>query len=414
MLSRKVLILLLVSCAMSQNTMSGYGFGSSVDNSEASSVGVSNELMPSFKTNVSMSNPSTWHNLLFSYLNTSVDVQNANFQSNSSTNFSLSSAKLIIPWKQKMAFGVSFKPFLSREVAINDTTMTAFTFNEEDVLYTRMNSSSGGPSQGQLSFGYKLNEVDSIGANLNIIFGSSRYTRNLIVDDEDHLLQSRDYFSGSMIDLFYSTSRMKAKDNQIFLSAALSFPLKGIDIENDSYQAFIDLNDNSYHDTNDFPNVGQALLPLNQQFKNEIKVTSFTLGADYEFNPRKHIQAEMLIWKDNGEHNLNSSIYEGFIESKNKFSISYVKFAQPFSRDRYNFKGSLFFQNYGVKNLENINEVGLGLGVGFNFGITGNQIDFGYKYANRSGLHIVDNENIHMFSVGLSIGDLWFVKRREI
>ena len=414
MLSRKVLILLLVSCAMSQNTMSGYGFGSSVDNSEASSVGVSNELMPSFKTNVSMSNPSTWHNLLFSYLNTSVDVQNANFQSNSSTNFSLSSAKLIIPWKQKMAFGVSFKPFLSREVAINDTTMTAFTFNEEDVLYTRMNSSSGGPSQGQLSFGYKLNEVDSIGANLNIIFGSSRYTRNLIVDNEDHLLQSRDYFSGSMIDLFYSTNRINIKDNPIFLSAALSFPLKGIDIENDSYQAFIDLNDNNYHDTNDFPNVGQALLPLNQRFKNEIKVTSFTLGADYEFNPRKHIQAEMLMWKDNGEHNLNSSIYEGFIESKNKFSISYVKFAQPFSRDRYNFKGSLFFQNYGVKNLENINEVGLGLGVGFNFGITGNQIDFGYKLAKRDGLFLVGDETLHSFNVGISIGDLWFVKRREI
>ena len=414
MLSRKVLILLLVSCAMSQNTMSGYGFGSSVDNSEASSVGVSNELMPSFKTNVSMSNPSTWHNLLFSYLNTSVDVQNANFQSNSSTNFSLSSAKLVIPWKQKMAFGVSFKPFLSREVAINDTTMTAFTFNEEDVLYSRMNSSSGGPSQGQLSFGYKLNEVDSIGANLNIIFGSSRYTRNLIVDNEDHLLQSRDYFSGSMIDLFYSTNRINIKDNPIFLSAALSFPLKGIDIENDSYQAFIDLNDNNYHDTNDFPNVGQALLPLNQQFNNEIKVTSFTLGADYEFNARKHIQAEMLMWKDNGEHNLNSSIYEGFIESKNKFSISYVKFAQPFSRDRYNFKGSLFFQNYGVKNLENINEVGLGLGVGFNFGITGNQIDFGYKLAKRDGLFLVGDETLHSFNVGVSIGDLWFVKRREI
>jgi len=414
MLSRKVLILLLVSCAMSQNSMSGYGFGSSVDNSEASSVGVSNELMPSFKTSVSMSNPSTWHNLLFSYLNTSVDVQNANFQSNSSTNFSLSSAKLIIPWKQKMAFGVSFKPFLSREVAINDTTMTAFTFNEEDVLFTRMNSSSGGPSQGQLSFGYKLNEVDSIGANLNIIFGSSRYTRNLIVDNEDHLLQSRDYFSGSMIDLFYSTNRINIKDNPIFLSAALSFPLKGIDIENDSYQAFIDLNDNNYHDTNDFPNVGQALLPLNQQFNNEIKVTSFTLGADYEFNPRKHIQAEMLMWKDNGEHNLNSSIYEGFIESKNKLSISYVKFAQPFSRDRYNFKGSLFFQNYGVKNLENINEVGLGLGVGFNFGITGNQIDFGYKLAKRDGLFLVGDETLHSFNVGISIGDLWFVKRREI
>ena len=54
MLSRKVLILLFISFVFPQNAMSGYGFGSSVDNSEASAVGVSNELLPSFKTNVSI------------------------------------------------------------------------------------------------------------------------------------------------------------------------------------------------------------------------------------------------------------------------------------------------------------------------------------------------------------------------
>ena len=414
MLSRKFFILLFLTLALPQNAMSGYGFGSSVDNSDASSVGVSNQLLPSFKDNVSISNPSTWHNLLFSYLNTSVGVQNANFQSSSSTNFSLSSAKLVIPWKQKMAFGVSFEPFLSREVVINDTTTTSFTFNEEELLYTRLNSSSGGPSKGSLSFGYKLNDFDSMGANLNIVFGSSRYTRNLIIDNDNHLLQSRDYFSGTMVDLFYSTNRVKFKDNPIFLSASLSMPLKGINIENDSYQAFIDLNDNNYHDVNDFPDIGQALLPLNQKFDNELKISSFSLGADYEFSPRKHLQAELLLWNDNGEHNLNSSIYGGYLESKNKLSLSYIKFAQPFSRDRYNFKGSLFFQNYGVKNLENINEVGLGLGIGFNFGITGNQIDLGYKLAKRDGLFLVGNETLHSFNLGISIGDLWFVKRREI
>ena len=414
MLSRKFFILLFLTFALPQNAMSGYGFGSYVDNSYASSVGVSNQLLPSFKGNVSISNPSTWHNLLFSYLNTSVGVQNANFQSSSSTNFSLSSAKLVIPWKQKMAFGVSFEPFLSREVVINDTTTTSFTFNEEELLYTRMNSSSGGPSKGSLSFGYKLNDFDSIGTNLNIVFGSSRYTRNLIIENDNHLLQSRDYFSGTMVDLFFSTNRIKFKDNPIFLSASLSMPLKGINIENDSYQAFIDLNDNNYHDVNDFPDIGQALLPLNQKFDNELKISSFSLGADYEFSPRKHLQAELLLWNDKGKHNLNSSIYGGYFESKNKLSLSYIKFAQTFSRDRYNFKGSLFFQNYGVKNLENISEVGLGLGIGFNFGITGNQIDLGYKLAKRDGLYLVGNETLHSFNLGISIGDLWFVKRREI
>ena len=415
MLSRKILFFsLFLSFIFSQNTMSGYGYGSIIDNSNASSVGVSNELLPSFKSDVSLSNPSTWHNLLFSYLNTSVDVQNSVFQSNSSTNFSLSSAKLVIPWKQRMSFGIAFEPFSSREVTVNDSTQTSFTFNEEEIFYSRINSSSGGPSKGQLSFGYKLNDFDSIGSSLNIVFGSSRNTRNLIIDNENHLLQSRDYFSGTMIDLFYSTNRLNIKDKPVFLSVAYSLPIRGINIENDSYQAFLDLNDNNYHDTNDFPNVGQALFPLTQNFKNEIKINSLIIAADYEFSPKRHFQVEISNWKDSGKHNLSSSVYAGFIENKNKLSISYIKFGQPFTRDRFNFKGSLFFQKYGAKNLENINEVGLGLGVGYNFGITGNQIDFGYKLADRSGIYLVENETLHMFSVGISIGDLWFVKRREI
>ena len=74
------------------------------------------------------------NSLIFTYLNTSIDVQNANFQSQSSNNFSLSTMKLVIPWKQKMSFGVAFEPYLFREVTIADSTMTAFNFNDEDFL----------------------------------------------------------------------------------------------------------------------------------------------------------------------------------------------------------------------------------------------------------------------------------------
>ena len=311
-------------------------------------------------------------------------------------------------------FIISFEPFLSREVTVSDTTYSSFMFGDEELLYTRLNSSSGGPMLGKLSYGYKLNDFDSIGANLNVVFGSSRYSRNLKIGSDNHLLQSRDYFSGTMIDLFYTTNRINYKDKPLLMSFALRLPLKGINIENDSYQAFLDANSNNYHDSNDFPDIGQALLPLNQVYNNELKVTSFTIGSDYEFSARQHVQLELFSWNDNGEHDLNSSNYDGFIKSKNKLSISYLKFAQPFTRDRLNFKGSIFFQNYGAKNLENINEVGLGLGVGFNFGITGNQIDFGYRLAKRDGLYLVGSETLHSFNLGISIGDLWFVKRREI
>jgi len=414
MLSRKFFLIIFVSLAYSQNITSGYGYGSFSSYSSASSASISSDLLPSFKTNISQTNPSTWHNLLFTYLSTSIDFQNTVFQSQDNSSFSFSSAKLIIPWKQKLAFGISFEPFLSRELTVNDTTLTSFTFNDEEFSYLRTNNSSGGPSLGRLSYGYKLNEFDSIGGNLNIIFGSSRNTRNLIIENESHLLQSRDYFSGSTFDIYYSTSRLVVKEKQILIALSLSLPLNGINVRNDSYQAFIDLNDNNYHDSNDFPDIGQALLPLSQTFDNEIRITDLSAGFDYEFKPRKHFQIGINSWKDNGRHLNDSSIFNDFIERKTKLSVGYVKFAQPFSKERFNFKSSLFLQNHKTKNLENISEFGLGFGLDFNFGITGNQINLSYVFSKKSGLLIVDKESLHTLNIGVSIGDLWFVKRREI
>ena len=43
MLSRKILIIFFISFIFPQNALSGYGFGSYIDNSEATSLGVSNE-----------------------------------------------------------------------------------------------------------------------------------------------------------------------------------------------------------------------------------------------------------------------------------------------------------------------------------------------------------------------------------
>ncbi|GIS56254.1 MAG: hypothetical protein CM1200mP1_01920 [Candidatus Neomarinimicrobiota bacterium] len=48
----------------------------------------------------------------------------------------------------------------------------------------------------QFALGYNLNDQDDIGVAIDVIFGSSRSIRNLIIDDTNHLLQSRDYFSG--------------------------------------------------------------------------------------------------------------------------------------------------------------------------------------------------------------------------
>lgn len=58
-----------------------------------------------------------------------------------------------------------------------------------------------------------------------------------------------------------------------------------------------------------------------------------------------------------------------------------------------------------------MNEYGISLGFGLNFGATNNQIDVGFLWGSRTSPLPIE-ENFRQFNVSLSIGDVWFVKRR--
>jgi len=416
MLNRNFVLLLFLSALFSQSTMNGYGYGMFSQNDEAAILGSGSVgLLPSFKNDVSLSNPSTWHKLSFTYLNTSFESQSNKFGSSSSKNSGLASAKLIIPSKQKISFGLTFKPLFSREITVVDSTFDEFIFAGSDTLdYSRSNKTGGGSSMAQFAVGYKLTDTDDIGLGIDVIFGSSRSSQNLIIDSDDHLLQSRDYFSGSLIEFYYTTRRFSFNDNPLVLSLNYNFSLNDIDVENESYQAFLDLNSNNYHDSQDYPNVAAALMPTNAIFKNEISISDFKAGVDYEFAERYHAQLEVQSWNNNGKNALSSSLYPGYIEGKSKINIGFLKFAKPYSAEKFHFRAGLSFSDYDIKNLDNVKEVGLGLGVGIEFGLMRNQIDIGYNLVNRDNIYNVGSETIQSFNVGVSIGDLWFVKRRKI
>ena len=416
MLNRNFVLLLFLSALFSQSTMNGYGYGMFSQNDEAAILGSGSVgLLPSFKNDVSLSNPSTWHKLSFTYLNTSFESQSNKFGSSSSKNSGLASAKLIIPSKQKISFGLTFKPLFSREITVVDSTFDEFIFAGSDTLdYSRSNKTGGGSSMAQFAVGYKLTDTDDIGLGIDVIFGSSRSSQNLIIDSDDHLLQSRDYFSGSLIEFYYTTRRFSFNDNPLVLSLNYNFSLNDIDVENESYQAFLDLNSNNYHDSQDYPNVAAALMPTNAIFKNEISISDFKAGVDYEFAERYHAQLEVQSWNNNGKNALSSSLYPGYIEGKSKINIGFLKFAKPYSAEKFHFRAGLSFSDYDIKNLDNVKEVGLGLGVGIEFGLMRSQIDIGYNLVNRDNIYNIGSETVQSFNVGVSIGDLWFVKRRKI
>jgi hypothetical protein len=405
--------------------MNGYGYGMFSQNNESASLGAGSiGLVPSFQNNVSLSNPSTWHNMPFTFLSLSFEGQHNSFGNQSVNNSNLSGVKLIIPAKQKLSIGISFSPFLSRQLTVVDSTYQEFIFNESDTLsYSRSDETSGGSSMMQFAVGYNLTDQDDIGVAIDIIFGSSRSVRNLIVDNTSHLLQSRDYFSGSLLELYYTTKRFSFKDKPLVLALNYNLSLNPVNVENESYQAFIDINSNNYHDGSDYPSATEALLPTKVTFGDEIKINNIKIGLDYEIYELYHLQLEFDMWQNKGNNNLLSSIYPGYIKEKNRVNVSLNKFPKPLTGnafDRMHLRGGIFFGNYNIVNpmtaesLDSVNEVGLALGFGVKFGLTNNQFDIGYNFVQRSGIYQAGVENMQVFSVGLSIGDLWFIKRREI
>ena len=93
-----------------------------------------------------------------------------------------------------------------------------------------------------------------------------------------------------------------------------------------------------------------------------------------------------------------------------------IRYAEDFPSnfiDRFHLRmgysvSTLKFQN----DSEHIDWSDLSLGIGLPFGKLGNQIDFAYTHTTiRDGTLI--NEFINSIQVGLTIGDIWFVKRRS-
>ena len=63
-------------------------------------------------------------------------------------------------------------------------------------------------------------------------------------------------------------------------------------------------------------------------------------------------------------------------------------------------------------NSNKVDKFDLSMGMGLPFGKFGNQIDFAYTFSKIKREHFI-NEEVKTIKIGLTIGDIWFVKRRN-
>ena len=187
-------------------------------------------------------------------------------------------------------------------------------------------------------------------------------------------------------------------------------------VKHHSFQPFEDINLNGYYDSEDNPS--PAIVPSAEiNIYNDIYDPSeLGFGLDMTLKTNLHMMLEGHTWRDNGKKNPSLySLLSHYVNQSQQVSLSFAKFSPEIAfklSQKFQYRGGLYIrQDMMVEKGKSVNEMGITLGIGIKFGVANNQIDIAYRHGIRTG-DFIQNENIQHFTVGLQLGDLWFVKRR--
>ena len=61
----------------------------------------------------------------------------------------------------------------------------------------------------------------------------------------------------------------------------------------------------------------------------------------------------------------------------------------------------------------NVRELGYSMSIGFKFKPLQNQIGLSYYHGSRSYSNIDEKESVKQIQLGISLADIWYVKRRQ-
>ncbi|MEC7935590.1 MAG: hypothetical protein VX922_05305 [Candidatus Neomarinimicrobiota bacterium] len=444
-------LIIISSFVYSQDVYSAYGIGELLLSHNASVIGAgSTGLMPNFQKNVSLSNPSTWTDMPFAYISINYGGLQIIDKINNRENIlsGLHQFQFILPIKGKYAIGISFQPYSSQLYSLYSNNTDIKYIEQDTINFNSYLNGGGGISDLSFSLSARFSKTEKGALKFNYLFGSSRnqisYSMNDgdngldddfdgLIDEEgendiNYIYNQRNIYDGTLISGYLSSNRINIGKRKLTISASFNSVLNSFRVKNYSFYPFEDVNNNGYYDLSDYPTpAGNDSIPptaLKYEYKKLFIPSQYAIGLNLEMSDLLNLQAELSNWSDlaNGENNVLSNLNYQLTDYQH-INISAIRFARALPRYWYeslHFRSGLFVRKYNLKmyatnetdfNQYDYNDIGLSIGVGIKFGLTKNQLDFGLNLINRSD-SINNDKFITNFNIGLTIGDIWFVKRR--
>ena len=407
--------LLLLNYIHAQSVFNAYGLGLSKSGhytatSGAGSIG----LVPTFHPGVSLDNPATWPGLKFTYISGSYNSRSVGLDNKNDITYGngLDKIQFVIPIQDRYAIGVSLK-LVNNHNSYFKTDSSTFDFQGKNLITNKEFRSGGGLLAGSFGVSFPMNEKMGLGFSVDRLFGSSRDEHSLVLNDIHYRMFNIRTYSGTVMNLNFAGNFYN--DNDLIVLAFARISMTGKPVSGTLYQfdLFEDRNDNYTYDPDDYP----AIVNVDTIEVSDIYApNSFSFGLNAGFRNDLNIFGEFQIWSDEASSANYESIYTDQIGSKTHFGGGLVKFGNIGARawqDKLTFRLGAFKESYGLKySGKTINENGITMGIGFKFAVTGNQLDFSYRTGSRS-INGDYKELVKEFNIGLSLGDVWFLRRRE-
>ena len=427
-------LIFFISLCLSQGPFNSYGIGDLQDWNSASAGGSSSlGLVSSYRQNISLSNPTTWPNLKYTFLSLSYNGFESTLKNNSKNGYSnLQSAQLIIPIKNKYAIGIELHPYSYQKIDMIDSLGNDLIAFEDTLDLQKQFVQAGGVMAFDISASTSIFSRTNLALTFQLLFGSSRQSKNLLVDEIPYAISSRLNYSGVNTILFL---KHYAFGFDFFLRSQFAFkPLEAIQTK---LYPYFDTNKNGYHDFSydylnpgyDFPNPNDVPGPEQSRISNIHEPLSFSFGVSNTIYQRFQVSFEYQKSKENASY--SNQIPNGFnkrIIENDKISFGAIWYPNKQSfkfLDNLTFRSGLFFNNFAtdelsddstirIKSKNNVTEFGYSIGFGYKFKAVGNQIDFAYSSSLKSfEASDFSEERLRGFQIGISIADIWFIKRRQ-
>lgn len=416
-------IFILFACfafGFPQSMINSYGMGNPSLYRDVASAGLtSSGLVPGYGKDFSLMNPSTWTSSKYSLFSSTFQGATRLFNrediQNQYSNFDW--MIFIIPIKQKYAFGIGLFPYTDLNAHFTRTELLTPESDESSTIH-QIADYTGGISSLRFAFGFPLGNFGLGGWEIDLLFGSTRVKKSTEINDEIYIHNKRKMFNGSKSQVYLTSNPLIMDSKEIIFYLNLGFTFREFSAEVQSFQPFIDLNHNGVHDLApyDFPGIDKSPYPEQTYFNDFYKPIELNIGANVKYTSEISMIYEGGLWRNNSKIPDELFEFKDELTKKIYFTHGLVKYADEFPQNIFNKfhwrTGFSISQMSFQYNPGNVDKFDLSVGWGLPFGKFGNQLGFAYTYSKIKG-GILINETVKTIKIGLTIGDIWFVKRRN-